>query len=110
MDSSNSRYVFKIIVGQHNIVIRSYRSLQDVFDTITGGCYGENFIREMIKVCLMHPELEKFKNNLNTAQLIDDFSYALMCVINDYLVNKPDVELYIYKAIEIIKQGGYHED
>lgn len=109
MDSLNSDYIFKIIVDNHSVVIRTDKQLEIMFHTLSGGVFGDNYIKEMIKTCLLHPELEKFKFKLCTAEMVNDFEYALMGVINDYLSAKPVVESLIYQSIQVIRNGGYNE-
>lgn len=110
MDSSNSRYIFKVLVDNYQMVIRTNKDLQRSFDRLTGGIYGDNYIVHMIQSCLVHPELEKFKGSLITASQVEDFTYALMGLIVDYLRAKPEIELALYQSIQIVKDEGKDED
>lgn len=107
MDNSKSIYIFKTIIKNQNLTVRVNKDLEDLLFFRTGGEYGENFIRESLKSCLIHPDLEKFKFSPNTAQNVFDFEYALMVIFNDFLSAKPILEKQIYDCIELISSGRY---
>ena len=111
MDSSNSRYIFKVLIDNDRMIIRTNKELQKAFDRLTVGVHGDDYIVKMIQSCLVHPELEKFKNSaFITAWQVEDFTYALMGLVLDYLRAKPEIELVVYQSIQIVKDEGKDED
>ena len=110
MDSSNSRYIFKVLIDNDRMIIRTNKELQKAFDRLTVGVHGDDYIVKMIQSCLVHPELEKFNGSLITASQVEDFTYALMGLVLDYLTAKPEIELVVYQSIQIVKDEGKDED